>query len=272
MADDATPKPTDDLQFDTAEPVSTDSTEVSSTNSCAICSQTIGDAYFSVGGQAVCPACCDKLKAPVLGTRWSRLFKASLLGLGAGLIGAIIWFAIRRVTHYEIGLVAILVGLMVGKAVRVGSGNQGGRGYQILAVVLTYCCIAANYMPDIFESLLQMSREEAVEKENPVNDTKLTRTDSESDSKEEANTAAATHSPAEAETEPMGVLGMIGAMAILLGLVFVFSLTTPFLAGFENLIGLLIIGFALWEAWKLNARQELIINGPYQMRPRPAES
>ena len=31
----------------------------------------------------------------------------------------------------------------------------------------------------------------------------------------------------------------------------------PFLAGAENIIGLLIIAFALWEAWKFNARRGL---------------
>jgi hypothetical protein len=43
------------------------------------------------------------------------------------------------------------------------------------------------------------------------------------------------------------------------------SLETPFLPGAENIIGLLIIGFALWEAWKFNMHRPLPITGPYQM-------
>ena len=39
----------------------------------------------------------------------------------------------------------------------------------------------------------------------------------------------------------------------------------PFLTGVKNLIGLLIIGFGLWEAWKLNKRTDLSISGPYQV-------
>jgi hypothetical protein len=64
---------------------------------------------------------------------------------------------------------------------------------------------------------------------------------------------------------------MIAAsVVLLLVLVFALSLAAPFLAGVENLIGLLIIGFALWEAWKLNARRPLQISGPYQIAPAPA--
>src|SRR6185312_6446610 len=74
------------------------------------------------------------------------------------LIGAVIWFVIRRATQLEIGLVAILVGFLVGKAVRSGSGNRGGRGYQVLAVLITYCCIAANYMPDIIEAIFTQAK------------------------------------------------------------------------------------------------------------------
>jgi hypothetical protein len=37
----------------------------------------------------------------------------------------------------------------------------------------------------------------------------------------------------------------------------------PFLAGFENVIGLVIIGFALYQAWQMNRRVPMTINGPY---------
>ncbi len=39
------------------------------------------------------------------------------------------------------------------------------------------------------------------------------------------------------------------------------SLAAPFLGGVQNVIGLLIIGFALWEAWKINRRKPLPITG-----------
>jgi len=41
------------------------------------------------------------------------------------------------------------------------------------------------------------------------------------------------------------------------------------MAGAQNIIGLLIIGFALWEAWKMNARKDGTLVGPYHLAPQP---
>ena len=81
------------------------------------------------------------------------------MGLLAGLAGAALWYAVRRTTGFEIGLIAIVVGLMVGVAVRKGSKGRGGWFYQTLAVVLTYGCICAQYMPDIVQGFVQHVRE-----------------------------------------------------------------------------------------------------------------
>jgi hypothetical protein len=55
------------------------------------------------------------------------------------------------------------------------------------------------------------------------------------------------------------------ALVIAFVLVCVLSLAAPFLAGFENVIGILIIGFALYEAWKLNKRVPLAVTGPFRV-------
>jgi hypothetical protein len=67
----------------------------------------------------------------------------------------------------------------------------------------------------------------------------------------------------------MRPLEAITAISIMLLFTFAIALALPFLAGIENLIGILIIGFALWEAWKLNQRQSLPISGPYQLATSP---
>ena len=43
----------------------------------------------------------------------------------------------------------------------------------------------------------------------------------------------------------------------------------PFLGGFENIPGILIIGFALWEAWKMNRRVPLQVEGPFRLASPP---
>ena len=48
-------------------------------------------------------------------------------------------------------------------------------------------------------------------------------------------------------------------------LLFGFAFFAPFLAGAENLIGLLIIGIGLYEAWKINKRVEPHTAGPFRI-------
>ncbi len=44
----------------------------------------------------------------------------------------------------------------------------------------------------------------------------------------------------------------------------------PFLTGFENVIGILIIGFALWQAFRMNARSKIELQGPFRLEVRDA--
>ena len=68
---------------------------------------------------------------------------------GAALAGCALYAAVAILLHAEIGLIAILVGWMVGKAIRHGSYGRGGRPQQILAVALTYFAITTSYIPVI---------------------------------------------------------------------------------------------------------------------------
>lgn len=69
--------------------------------------------------------------------------------------------------------------------------------------------------------------------------------------------------PGKAEPEP--VAAMSGVVA--LGLFALFVLALPFLQGFQNIIGLAIIAFGLYQAWKLNRRVRLVISGPFRAGP-----
>jgi hypothetical protein len=251
------PTTDDDLQFTTAERAAPGG-PVPTQHACALCGQPMGSTYYALNEHLICPACRDLALAPPEGLWIKRFFVASVFGLGAGLLGALVWFIIRRVAHFELGLVAIAVGFVVGKAVRYGSGNRGGRGYQLLAVLLTYCCIAANYMPDVIESIMEHRREDAAAEAAAVAEP-IAGQPLEAPVAPPAKVAVADNAPAPT---PMKI-AIIGVFA------FVFSLALPFLAGTSNLIGLLIIGFALWEAWKFNAYRPLPISGPFEMGPSP---
>jgi hypothetical protein len=224
------------------------------------------------------------------------VFGAISYGVFAGLGGTLIWYGVRRLTGYEVGLIAVVVGLMVGGAVRAGSGGRGGKFYQFLAVFLTYCSIVANYVPDVYVMLRDEFRK---------NDSAFVAGDGATTLPTTTIAAAtrattqATTGPALADVEsdpldapvplegptgeilvdeggtdeenplPGGILGALIAVVLLCIIVFAFAFFAPILAGFENIIGLLIIGFALWEAWKLNRRQALVFNGPYAVGSMP---
>ena len=173
---------------------------------CVACRQPLTTTYYALGDKVLCPACHARVTGPLPGSSFVRLVKATLLGLGGGLVGAAIWYAVRRFLEMQIGLVAILVGFLVGQGVRKGSGNRGGAAYQTLAVVLTYFCVAMNYMPDIIELWTRKGIFEH------------------------------THSIAHG----------IAVVVVTLGA----ALAVPVVMGMHSPIGLLIVGIALWEAWK----------------------
>ncbi len=222
---------------------------------CAICQGQIADAYFQVNGAVACSACKDGVVAARKGgSRARRLLAAGGLGLLAAIVGAAIWIGIVRVTGYEIGLVAIGVGILVGTAVRRGSGGRGGWGYQTLAVVLTYSAMVAYYVPYVIDGLRRGSAEHAASETTPAPDPAAAQPS------EAAPPSGA--APVSADPAPeVSFLGILLALAVVVGIVF----AAPFLAGAENIIGILILLFALYEAWKLNRRQELTVAGPFQV-------
>jgi hypothetical protein len=56
---------------------------------------------------------------------------------------------------------------------------------------------------------------------------------------------------------------MLSAEAVMVAIRVAYAL--PFLAGFGNAIGILIIGFALYQAWKMTAKREFVWGGPFQV-------
>ena len=129
---------------------------------CARCSRPIHDAYFDINGQTTCEACRYEVENDrTRGSSFGRLLRSVLAGGFAGVIGAGIYYAVVALTGYEVGLVAIVVGYIVGVAVRWGSGGSGGRAYQALAVAITYFAIVSTYVPFIIEGMGEMEQAES---------------------------------------------------------------------------------------------------------------
>lgn len=142
------PGPGTELSFDRAIPVSGAATAVTAAVQCTACHRAITASYFSVNGEAVCESCLDLVTAISAPVREPlAIAKALVLGFGAALVGAVIYWAVIRFFSLEIGIVAVLNGWMIGKALRIGAGGRGGRVLQLSAALLTYLSVGMAYVP-----------------------------------------------------------------------------------------------------------------------------
>ena len=112
------------------------------------------DRYYAAGNSVICPACYQQIAGGGTGAGFVRLLKARRWESAADSVGAAIWYTVRVLAKVEIGDIAIAVGAQAGGGVKLGSGNRGGRGYQLLAVFLTYLAVAANYTPDAYRGFM----------------------------------------------------------------------------------------------------------------------
>jgi len=239
----------DNLQFDHAEPTPGAQT---ASMSCSVCSSPLPETYFVANGQIVCERCRRAVEEEWnRGGAAGRLSKAVVLGVLAMIACSLLWYIVLKLTDSQWGILAVVVGLVVGGAVRKGSNGRGGWRYQALAIFLTYTAIVSSYVPYIIESVREQSAQTA--SLDSAATTGLSK-DSTVFLKDSVATAAT-------NTSGPGPLGKVFAIVLLLGLLF----ALPFIAGIENIIGILIIGFALYEAWKLNRRVELTVTGPHQV-------
>jgi hypothetical protein len=240
----AAPLPANDLQLERAE---FDNPAQAST--CAGCGTPLTGQYYQVNDKSVCPRCCEQVRASyTAGSPVTRALVAIGAGIAAAIGGSILYYAILAMTGYEFGLIAIVVGYGVGRAVNWGSGARGGRFYQAVAIALTYLAIVSAYVPLVVSEIRKADEtpQTATDSGNVATATPVGQ-----------SAAAAPEKPADAA--PATEMNPFAAVAILLGIL----LAMPFLGGIENIMGLVIIGIGLYEAWKLNRPRVLEITGPH---------
>jgi hypothetical protein len=244
-----------DLQFDKAEYET-----APAAGECVECHRGLVGHYYDVSGRTVCEACRYAIESrESAGSPAGRLLRATGAGLVAALAGAILYYAILAISGYEFGLIAIVVGFAVGAAVRWGSNGRGGWAYQSLAMVLTYLAIVSAYVPPLIQAVAQQTPDAVIDQQAADAGARPATPTGESGATAEP-VAVQTESTDEAIGSPLaGVLILIGIV-----------LALPFLAGFENIIGIVIIGIGLYEAWKLNRRQVLTITGPHTIARAPS--
>lgn len=268
-----------DLQFDrveTATPLG--DAAASPAVTCAVCGKSVDREYYHANGKPICDSCRQVVTAAAATPRSvGKLVTAGLFGLGAAIAGAAIYYAVIAIADLEIGIVAILIGYMVGWAVRKGAGGRGGRRFQVLAVVLTYWAVGLAYTPLAFKQLTKGNKESATNT--------LTADSSAAKGPTVAErlgdtTAAATTSADSAKAGAGAGATSNGEklsgrdVALALGGLVLFAFVLPVLSVFGSmpmgLISALIIFIGLRQAWHMTGRPALAISGPYKVGTGPA--
>jgi hypothetical protein len=228
----------DDLSFEKA------AYEGSSATPCSSCKAPLGQEYWKLGHYVLCEKCQGSVAATFAKAKTGSAFARAVLLGGLTALGCGIAYAVfAGVTHMRFSLVTIGIAYVVAGVVRRASGGFSGRRFQILAVLLTYLASTMGYIPDIFAGLTDSSAEHA----SPAGG---------HDSSPTPGTTAEPESHASPSTG-----GVVMAIFLLLGIM----LAAPFLAFSSSPIGLLIVFFGLWEAWRRSGAMPLSLQGPFRV-------
>jgi hypothetical protein len=217
----------DDLQFQKAE-------FSDSSQKCAACKQGIEQTYFRFAGHLLCPRCAEVVQANQTRPTMGNVLRGLLWGLGAAVGCSIAYAILTNALNAEFALASIAVGYAVGKAVRMGSRGLGGRRCQVAAVALTYFSITTSYVPLLLKAIDKGQQKIEEKQQQP-----------------ESNARKSVAPAARVVTA------------------FLLSPATPFLelagGGISGILGLLIIFFGLSRAWRLTARDNRVLVGPYTL-------
>jgi hypothetical protein len=215
---------------------------------CAECRGPIVDTYFETDAGVICAACETRLTGAHATDNAGSFSRALLFGTASAGIGAAVYFAALAATGREFMAIVLLVGFIVGKAVRIGSRSRGGRRFQWLALSLTYLAIAATYVPFVMKGFSATSRVSSIE---------LLPATTNGGAFLVVNPVATTPPPPPAS---------LGKAAIDYSGLLLLAAAAPILEGMRSVLTLLLIAAAMFQAWRMNRRTPVTISGPYRVR------
>lgn len=258
----------DDLNFDRVEAGS--GTENAAPNRCANCGNQTGATYHTVNGAPICSSCRAGLQeaaAPVRSP--AMLGRAIAFGFGAAIVGAAIYYAVMRYLNLEIGLVAILTGWMVGKAMNRSTAGRGGRLLQMSAGVLTYVSIAMAYFPFAFQQANATGVESSqIVPEGSTRDPAANAGDSSAavaPRESSADTELSDQQITAITDDDAGNTNPFAALALVAGFAFILPILVIVDSMPGGLISAAIIGFGIMQAWQLTAAPKLTFEGPFRL-------
>ncbi len=243
-------------QFSTAEYGSTG-------DICKSCKQPIAGNYYRINGLLACERCAEQVRQQSPRDTHAAYVRAITLGVGAAILGFILFAGFVIITGISLGYISLAVGFLVGKAMKLGSSGMGGRRYQIAAAALTYAAVSMAAIP-IYIHYANKARVEHVSQAQP--DTAGSKAPQHSDDEQ---SEIVDNPPLDQQNFPqakpkMNYLAALGTLAIV-------GLASPFLelqqSPLNGLIGLVILAVGIRIAWQLTAGPKLEILGPFSDKP-----
>jgi hypothetical protein len=239
MTDFSNPTP----QFGTAEYVGSPGAD-----HCQFCHQPIAGNYYRANGAMACSGCAEKMRGELAKDTHAAYVRAIVFGIGAAILGMVLYATFEIQTGIVIGYAALAVGWLVGKAMITGSNGVGGRRYQIAAVLLTYAAVSTAAIPVWIHYASEHPHSQRQQAAKPAQD---------SDSSQQDDLDGPPR-PRPSRLAALGTLALLG-------------LASPFLEFSGNplgaLIGLVILFVGMQFAWKMTGAKPLQIFGPFENFP-----
>lgn len=236
---------------------------------CQFCHQPIVGNYYRVHKSAACGSCAEKMRGALALDTHAAFMRALFYGIGAAVVGMILYAVFEIMTGLIIGYVSLAVGWMVGTAMMKGSNGVGGRRYQIVAVLLTYAAVSMAAVP-VWIHYGVKHRQQQRQQMQPAQGQQSPQQLEDEQRQLEAESGQRPTTPAAAPAQSRVNFGSWLARAALIGL------ASPFLEVLGGgvtvgwLISLFILFVGMRIAAKLTGGRPLEIYGPFNDSPQPS--
>src|SRR5712691_307501 len=233
---------------------------------CQFCHQPIAGNYYRINNAMACGGCAEKKRGALATDTHAAFVRAPLYGIGAAVVGMILYAVFEIATGLIIGYVSLAVGWMVGTAMMKGSNGVGGRRYQITAVLLTYAAVSMAAVP-VWIHYGNKQRQEQPQQQHAQGQPTQQQLEEEQRQLESESGQQTVRSAPKPVRPPMSFAAWLGRVVLI-------GLASPFLevwgggVTFGWLIGLVILFVGMKIAAKLTGGRPLEIYGPFNDSPQ----
>lgn len=232
---------------------------------CARCEKPIAAAYYHDGNTTLCAECGTVRQLAAVPDRAAgTLVRAAAFGVGAAIVGALVYWGVMEYLELEIGIVAIAIGWLVGRAVARATRGRSARRHQVMAVGLTYFSVAMAYAPFAIKEWKNSDKSAAVASDSTATATVPTGSPPAPAAAAPATAATPVSPPAAGTTDDEVTAGGVAfALLMVSGLLLALPITAAVGSMPSGILSILIIGFGLRQAWTVSVASNSTVTGPH---------